>query len=372
MIFGGNSEKQPFARCGNRSEPIATQGKPMKLHPRNGCGFTPSSVARTMAVFAVALTPCVSQALVSVRAGVADHPFQVSTNFNNRANPLVEYQYTGETPVPNALPPLFGLVSGYAQANGSAGTLRARSSISNPGPGSGVIPGATLNMAASIEETIELYYTSGGGSRNVGTAGLGDPNDDFVTVRASGVLRGSGSVGSATGVPPGVSPSGAGSARGVFSLHLGIANFSLATAGFTVTESTSLSSIGSDITERDFDYNLGNGYVSGDSVILNISKTYLSNNPNAMISFSAGLRAEARGGFYSGSQVSADYGNTAYIDFDIEQGMFWAPTGTSSTRNFLTNQVFAPPVPEPGTAAMLLMGLAVLGGGVYKRNRSAS
>lgn len=172
----------------------------MKLHVR--ChALTPSLRARTMAVLAVALTPCVSHAVVNVRAGVADHPFQVSSNFNNRANPLVEYEYSVETPVPDALPPLFGLVSGYAQANGSAGTLRARASISNPGPGIGVIPGASLNMAASIEETIQIYYTSGGGSRNVGTAGLGDPNDDFVTVRASGVLRGSGSVGSATGIP---------------------------------------------------------------------------------------------------------------------------------------------------------------------------
>ena len=344
----------------------------MNVHARNGFASIPSPVAKTMAMFAVALTPCVSQAVVSVRAGVADHPFQVSTNFSNRANPLVEYQYTGETPVPNALPPLFGLVSGYAQANGSAGTLRARSSISNPGPGIGVIPGARLDMAASIEETIQLHYTSGGGSRNVGTAGLGDPNDDFVTVRASGVLRGSASVGGATGVPPGVSPSQAGSARGVFSLHLGIANFGLATAGFTLTKLTGVGLSDSDTTERTFDFNLGNGYVNGDSVILNISKTYLTNNPNAMISFSAGLRAEARGGFYSGAQVSADYGNTAYIDFDIEQGMYWLPTGTSSTRNFLTNQVFPPAVPEPGTAAMLLMGLAALGGGVYRRNRSAA
>ena len=332
----------------------------MKLHARDGCASNPSPLAKTMAVLAVALTPCVSHAVVSVRAGVADNPFQVSTNFSNRANPLVEYQYTAETPVPNALPPLFGLVNGYAQANGSAGTLRARSSISNPGPGIGVIPGATLNMAASIEETIQLYYTSGGGSRNVGTAGLGDPNDDFVTVRASGVLRGSGSVGTATGVPPGVTAFQAGSARGVFSLSLGITNFSLATAGFTLTETTALSSVGDDTTERTFDYNLGNGYVDGDSVILNISKTYLSNNSNATISFSAGLRAEARGGVYSGSQVSANYGNTAYIDFDVEEGMYWAPTGTTSTRNFLTNQVFPPAVPEPGTAAMLLMGLAAL------------
>lgn len=341
----------------------------MKL-PVRGCAPIPSLRAKALAVV-VALTPCVSHAVVNVRAGVADHPFQVSTNFNNRANSLVEYQYSVETPVPGALPPLFGLVSGYAQANGSAGTLRARSSISNPGPGSGVIPGAMLNMAASIEETIQLYYTSGGGSRNVGTAGLGDPNDDFVTVRASGVLHGAGSVGGgATGVPPGVSQSGAGSARGVFSLHLGIANFSSATAGFTLTELTGVGSIDSDTTDRTFDFNLGNGYVSGNSVILNISKTYLSNNSNAMISFSAGLRAEARGGFYSGAQVSADYGNTAYIDFDIEEGMYWAPTGTSSTRNFLTNQVFPPAVPEPGSAALLLLGVVALSAARISRLRT--
>lgn len=333
------------------------------------CASVSSTAGKAMAVLAATALPGISQAVVNVRAGVADSPFLVASNFNNRVNPLVEYEYSVESPVPNALPPLFGLMSGYAEANGSAGTLRARSSISNPGPGSGVIPGATLNMAASIEETIQLYYTSGGGSRNVGTAGLGDPNDDFVTLRASGVLRGSGSVGSATGVPPGVTASQAGSARGVFSLTLGITNFSLATAGFTLTELTGLGSIDSDTTERTFDYNLGNGYVDGDSVILNISKTYLSNNSNVTFSFSAALRAEARGGFYSGSQVSADYGNTAYVDFDIEQGMYWQSTGTSSTRNFLTNQVFAPAVPEPGTAAMLLIGLAALGSGMCKRHR---
>lgn len=339
----------------------------MKLSVR-GCAPTPNLGAIALAVVVVALTPDVSQAVVSVRAGVADHPFLVSSNFNNRANPLVEYQYSVETPVPGALPPLFGSVSGYAQANGSAGTLRARSFISNPGPGSGVIPGAMLNMAASIEETIQLYYTSGGGSRNVGTAGLGDPNDDFVTVRASGVLHGSGSVGGATGVPSDVTASQAGSTRGVFSLSLGISNFSLATAGFTLVELTGVGSSNTTTTERAFDYNLGNGFISGTSVILNISKTYLSNNSNARISFSSSLRAEARGGFYSGAQVSADYGNTAYIDFDVEEGMFWAPTGTTSTRNFLTNQVFPPAVPEPGTAALLLLGLAAVGTRMGKRH----
>lgn len=341
----------------------------MTPYVARGCASIPSTVCKAMAVLATAVLPGVSQAVVNVRAGVADSPFQVTTNFNNRANPLVEYEYSAETPVPNALPPLFGLVSGYAEANGSAGTLRARSSISNPGPGIGVIPGATLNMAASIEETLQFYYTSGGGSHNVGAAGLGDPNDDFVTLRASGVLRGAGSVGSATGVPPGVTVSQAGSARGVFSLSLGVTNFSSATAGFTLTELTALGSTDSDTTERTFDFNLGNGYVDGDSVILNISKTYLTNNPSATFSFSASLRAEARGGFYSGSQVSANYGNTAYVDFDIEQGMYWQSTGTSSTRNFLTNQVFAPAVPEPGTAAMLLIGLAALGSRMCKRHR---
>ncbi len=335
-------------------------------HDRNRCASKPTSTAKAWAALAIALTPCVTHALVSVRAGVADHPFDVSTNFSNRANPLVEYQYSAETPVPNALPPLFGLVSGFAQANGSTGTLRARSEIINPGPGRGVIPGAALNMAASIEETIQLSFTSGGGTRNVGTAGLGDPNDDFITVRASGVLHGAGSVGSATGVPPGVTASQAGSTRGVFSLSLGVTNFSSATVGFTLTESTTLTSVANDTTERTFDINLGNGYVVGDSVIMNISKTYLLNNSNATISFAAGLRAEARGGVYSGSQVVADYANTAYIDFDVEEGLFWAPTGTTSTRNFLTNQVFPPAVPEPGTAALLLLGLAAAGGRVYQ------
>jgi hypothetical protein len=342
----------------------------MTLYVARGCASPPRLAGKAVAVLVFALIPCASHALVNVRAGVADHPFDVTTNFSNRANPLVEYQYSAETPVPNALPPLFGLVSGYAQANGSTGTLRARSSISNPGPGNGVIPGATLNMAASIEETIQLSFTSGGGTRNVGTAGLGDPNDDFVTVRASGVLHGAGSVGSATGVPPGVSASQAGSTRGVFSLSLGITNFSTASAGFTLTESTSLLSVDNTTTERTFDINLGHGYVEGDSVIMNISRTYLLNNSNTTISFSAGLRAEARGGSYSGAQVVADYANTAYIDFDVEEGMFWAPTGTTSTRNFLTNQVFPPAVPEPGTAALLLLGVVGLSAARISRLRT--
>lgn len=342
----------------------------MKLHtPAAAAHVVPRMRVQALAAAMVGLIPCAAQALVNVRAGVADSPFEVATNAGNRADPQVDYVYTLQTPVPNALPPLFGLVRGTAEADGSAGTLRARVEINNPGPGQGVIPGARLNMAADMSESIQLFATSGGGTRNVGTVGLGDPTDDFVTVRASGVLHGAGAVGSATGVPPGVNASRAGSTRAVFSLGLGINSGNLIT--LVQTESTSLGSVDNTRTESPFNINLGNGYIDGDSVIMNISKSFLSSNSNTTIHFSAGLRVEARGGSYSGSQVVADYTNTAYVDFDVEEGMYWQSTGTTSTRNFLTNQVFPSAVPEPGTHAMWALGLAVMAGAACRRQRSS-
>lgn len=342
----------------------------MKQHPRLTQGSARRLGAKAGVALIACLLPCAAQALVLVRAGVADSPFEVSSNFNNRSNPLVSYEFSQQTAVPNSLPPLFGLITGSARADGSEGTLRAFAQINNPGPGPGVIGGARHAMSADISETIGLFFTSGGGTRNVGVAGLGDPNDDFITVRASGVLVG---FGAANAAPAGFSASAAGSARGVFNLSLGISNFSLGTVSYTRTELTTPTIVENSVVENPFGSpgvgNL-NGQVDGDSVILNISRTFLQNNPGTLLSFEAGLRAEARGGRFGGSQVTANYSNTAYLDFDVEQGVFWAPTGTTSTRNFLTNQVFAP-VPEPGTAAMLLAGLAVMGGAALRGKRPA-
>jgi hypothetical protein len=343
----------------------------MKQHPSLVSGAARRTGTHAGIALLSCLLPCVAHAVVLVRAGVADSPFEVSSNFNNRGNPVVSYEYSQQTPVPGSLPPLFGLITGSARADGSEGTLRAFAQINNPGPGRGVIAGAQHAMSADISETIGVFFTSGGGTRNAGVAGLGDPNDDFITVRASGVLNG---FGAANGAPIGFSASSAGSARGVFSLSLGISNFSLGTVSYTRTELTTPTVVDTSIVENPFgSVGVGNlnGQVVGNSVVLNISKAFLQNNPGALVSFEAGLRAEARGGRFGGSQVTANYSNTAYLDFDVEEGVYWAPTGTTSTRNFLTNQVFAP-VPESSTAAMLLAGLAMLGGAAFRAKRPAA
>jgi len=279
-----------------------------------------------------------------------------NSNFNDRTNVVVSYDHYQEYAVPGSLPPLWGTVRAFGESNGAAGTLKAHVAIQNSGPGNGGIPNTERTLQSYMTESIRLFSTNGTGSRNVGLAGLGDPNDNFVTVRAKGTLLGAGVVGSATGVPVGFPAASVGSTRAVFSLALGLDGSPL--TSYIITDTTDIE--GSTITRTDSELaiNLGNSEIRGDSIVFNISKTYLANNPDTSIYFSSSLSATARVGNFGGAEAIANYQNSAYLDFDVEQGMFWLPDGTSATRKFLTAQVFPPaPVPEPGTLALWAAGL---------------
>lgn len=288
-----------------------------------------------------------------------------SSNFNDRTNVVVSYDYDREYPVLPSPVPLWGTVSAFGEANGAAGTLKARVAIQNAGQGSGVLGGYQLGVRASMSESINLFSSNVSGTRNIGLAGLGNPNDNYVTVRARGTLLGYGVVGAATGAP-GVAVGAAGSTHAVFSLALGLNGSPL--TSYTITETTNLDGPAKATDVNLIDINLGYSEVSGGDLLFHISKTYLSNNSNATVYFGASLTANALAGQFSGSFAEAAYHNSAYLDFDVEQGAFWLPNGTSATRKFLTAQVFPPaPVPEPATMAMWLAGVGVIGAAARRR-----
>jgi len=154
---------------------------------------------------------------------------QGDSNFSDPTRSVSEFNVFTETPVPDSLPPIFGTVQGTAKADGEAGTLRVRVGVTSPGPGPGlgIVPGVMLEMQAFMSETYQILQTSG--TRRPGLVGLGTAGDGHITIRATGTLLGSASIGSATGVPPDLAVANAGSTRAVFSLVLSAGSNSLRT-----------------------------------------------------------------------------------------------------------------------------------------------
>jgi len=286
------------------------------------------------------------------------------SNFGDGARSTSEFEFKRETPVQGSLPPLSGNETGFARADGATGTLKASVALSSPDR---VIAGTTLEMAASMEETFQIFTTAGGGSRRPGVVGLGSSSDDFITLRASAVLTGSGSVGSPTGVPAGTSVGSAGSTRAVMSFGLSIGTLN---GNRTVVEVTSLTGPTVDFTNNEDSTILGTVVVDGDTVTMNLDRTRYFNLSDRSILFHASLNAFARVGNFDGAQAFADYGNSAYFNLEVEDGFFWLP-GNAGNRNFLIDPAFPGPNPVPVPAALPLFGTALAALAWRRRRRTA-
>ncbi|MGD9600306.1 MAG: hypothetical protein AB7O21_03630 [Gammaproteobacteria bacterium] len=276
------------------------------------------------------------------------------SNFGDGARSTSEFHFDRETSVPGSLPPLFGKETGFASVDGATGTLKASAVLSSPG---GVLAGASLEMQASMEETFEISVTSGGGLRRPGVVGVGDPGDDFITIRARGVLTGGGSVGSGTGVPPGTPPSSAGSTRAVMSFGLSIGG-SFLRGTQTITELTTLTFVDEDVLNVEGSSILGFVEIEGNTLTMNVDRTRYFALSDRRILFTASLLASARVGTFDGAQAFANYGNSSYFNVEIEDGFFWLP-GNAGNRNFLIDPAFPGPNPVPLPPALPLFGAAL-------------
>lgn len=282
------------------------------------------------------------------------------SNFGDAGRSTSSFTFNSETPVPGSLPPLFGVRRGSASVDGSTGTLRASVTLSSP---SSVIAGASLEMQASMEETFEISMTSGGGLRRPGVAGVGVAGDNFITIRATGVLTGQGSVGSAQGVPPGTSENNGGSTRAGMRVDLFIGSLN---GGFSITEVTTLSNRTRTISDGSVDTSiLGTLEVDGNTIVLNLDRDRYFALTNKSILFRSTLNARARVGNFDDAEAFADYGNSAYVNLEVEEGFFWLP-GNPGNRSFLSNPAFPGPAPVPLPAAWPLFAAAV---GVLARRR---
>jgi hypothetical protein len=259
-----------------------------------------------------------------------------------------------------------------ASANGKTGALKARVHHGNAGGGGSGF--GVLTVTASLEDSFRIFSTGGGRSRP-GVLGIGDPTDDLITIRMSGRLSGSAALGAgAAGVPKGTAPSNLGSARATFSYGLDVGgNFLRGTSTFR--ESTSATNVGDTITlvtNNTFTPNegsnvLGTTTATPDAVTMHLDRTRYFALTDQRISIFAALEVFARAGGFAGSEVDADYGNSAYVNLEIEEGFFWLP-GIAANRGLLASPAFPTAVPLP--PALPLFG-AALAGFAWRRRRRA-
>ena len=281
------------------------------------------------------------------------------SNINDPSISSVSFPFSREVQADGNFGPIFDSVKANGIANGINGTLGAEVHIVNVSGTAGNGTMTSARISSVVRENIRILDASIFGvpdGFHSGLIGLGDPNDDFWTVTASAKLIGSGSVGSATGVPPGFTDSGFGLAE----LTLGLGIDGLVKGSIFSNERTTIDGTTGQKIKNEFTGS-GGFTVTVDptsgTVTMNIPKSLSFNS----IFFSAQLSAEARVGFYPGAEANADYGHTAYLSFDVEEGASWSPR--LRNKSFLSDPATPPSaVPIPATAWMFAPALAYLFG----------
>jgi hypothetical protein len=297
--------------------------------------------------------------------------FNSQSNFSNRSLEEVSLNIHREFPVTGSLPPVNSLARATASANGKTGALKARVYLSNAGGGGGGFGQLTVN--ASFEDSFRIFSTGGGVSRP-GVSGVGDPTDDLITIRISGLLTGSPTLGGgASGIPQGTSAFNVGAVRASFSYGLDIGgNFLRGTS--TLMESTTANNVSDtiiNVTNTTFTPNersnvLGTTTATPGSVTMHLDRARYFAMTDQRIGIFAALEVFARAGAFAGSEVNADYGNSAYVNLEIEEGYFWLP-GIAANRGLLATPAFTTAVPLPPTLPMFGAALA---GFAYLRRRN--
>jgi len=280
------------------------------------------------------------------------------SNFSNRSLEEVNLSINRETQIPGSLPPVFRVSRAEASANGTTGALKGRVYLANGGQG-------TLSVSAGIEDTFRIF-TSGSSLSRPGVSGIGDPDDNFITIRMSGVMSGSAGLGGAAGgIPPEASAFAAGSTRATFSYGLSIGG-SFLRATSTSTELNFMSGVAGSLipqTETTFTPNanstiLGFTTSTPDAVTMHLDRARYFALSDQRIGLTAALSVFARGGQFAGSEVEANYGNSAYFNLEIEEGYVWLP-GIPANRQLLATPAFPTVVPLP--PALPLFGAALAG-----------
>lgn len=290
------------------------------------------------------------------------------SNFSNRGLEEVNLSINRETQIPGSLPPVFRVTRAEASANGTTGALKARAYLANGGGGS-------LTVSAGIEDTFRIF-TSGSDLRP-GVSGIGDPNDDLITIRMSGTLIGSAGLGGAAGgIPDFASAFDAGSTRATLSYGLSIGGSFLRATSTSTVSNFMTGAPGSLIpmTETTFTPNanstiLGFTTSTPGAVTMHLDRARYFALTDRRIGLTAALSVFARGGRFPGSEVLADYGNSAYFNLEIEEGYVWLP-GIAANRNLLATPAFPTAVPVP--PALPLFGAALAGIACLRRRATSA
>jgi hypothetical protein len=274
------------------------------------------------------------------------------SNFGLAGDPEASLSFLHQPGVSGSSPPLFNLIDLSGEANGREGRLAAATILRNTGGVASGITGATGSAAARISEGFRVLLDGSGPMK--GTPGVGDAEDDYITIRVRGRLDGGAAVGSPGGIPEGITD--AGSASGSLVLQLGPSG-SLASLSFTdaATLGSSIRTTGSSVPTLPSQ----RGYLEVDAsgaLVFNLRRSWVQSNPLDIYTVGAVLTTEGRVADFAGAEAVADYAHTALFDMQVEEGHSWI----SASGNFLTTPLYTAPVPEPATVTLCAAGVGTL------------
>ena len=275
------------------------------------------------------------------------------SNLGIASDPLASLSFLHQPGVTDSSPPLFNLIDLSGEADGREGRLAAATKMRNTGGATGGILGATASARASMSEGFRVKLDNSGPMK--GTQGLGNPDDDFITIRVRGRLDGNAVVGSPGGIPQGVTD--AGMASGSLVLSLGP---SASLASLTFTDTATLGSSVRTVTSINQPLPEQRGVLEVDtsgSILFHLRRSWVQANPLDIYTVGAVLSTEGRVADFAGAEAMADYAHTALFDMQVEDGYSWI----SQSGNFLTTPLYTAPVPEPSTAVLCAAGLLALG-----------
>ena len=281
------------------------------------------------------------------------------SNFGISTDPLSSLSFLHQPGVTGSSPPLFNLIDLTGEADGREGRLAAATKLRNTGGTTGGILGASASAKATMSEFFQVKFDNSGPMK--GTQGVGNPDDDFITIRVRGRLDGNAVVGSPGGIPQGVTD--AGMATGSLVLSLGP---SASLARLTFTDTATLGSSVRTASGSAPTLPEQRGVLEVDtsgSILLHLRHSWVQANPLDIYSVGAVLSTEGRVADFAGAEAVADYAHTALFDMQVEDGYSWI----SQSGNFLTTPLYTAPVPEPSSAIMCLGGLLALVGVARRR-----